>query len=730
MANTPRLKQINGETSGSIVFIGANEQGAEDNNHLFWDITNKTLVIGENTPPISTKLFLRGTTSDSSEHLFAGYDASGTSRFRIRNDGLVQLGTTGSLNSGVGGAYHVRNFIGNHASTSSANEIETGLSQRITFQPTSNSTVRGSASRFSALKYGSNKIKLMYGVVAEGMNLGEANFDANSLSGIYGLLAISRNQYGGATDINIGSMFAIDALTSSDSASGQTANITNYGGLNIRFDGSTEATVTNMYGIKLNTPVNTTGASATNTYVLYSGANTLGTNNYGLYINGIDTDSYIQGNLGIGTSSISAKLHISETSGDIIRISGTNGLTKYILDTDGQLGTCAGPSSAAIISTIGQYHQSSGFDTGFAYYGRGAASTTMSIQHIGTNASPIALSVGFQGTQTGTVTGMRSLAWGSGTATTNIAVQGSSRDATSYSIGIDGVNAGSESTAPSEYRAAVRGVSSSNLDAVSYGGLFSAYWNDATITFNETYYGISASATGTTGLVKSTGDLIGANFAATGTNTSGDVIALRVPATANTGKVILGADSISGTEFLQVTGDTHLNGGLKLDNLTTTPVTGYVLQSTDVNGNADWVDPTTLASSNSFLTAQTTDATSTELLIGGNGGTRIPVASNSIQAFKITVTAIMSAANGDSPIASVGDSWCHTYKGVIKNISGTTSIVGTITEVTIAEDTNTDSWTATVSADDANDALTIDVTGNIDETVEWKAEIEVTENSY
>lgn len=39
-----------------------------------------------------------------------------------------------------------------------------------------------------------------------------------------------------------------------------------------------------------------------------------------------------------------------------------------------------------------------------------------------------------------------------------------------------------------------------------------------------------------------------------------------------------------------------INGGVVLGGLTTTPAAGYVLQSTDANGTADWVDPSTLIS--------------------------------------------------------------------------------------------------------------------------------------
>ena len=50
MANTPRVKQLKGDASGSILFIGANGQCAEDNFNLFWDDNNSRLGLLTATP--------------------------------------------------------------------------------------------------------------------------------------------------------------------------------------------------------------------------------------------------------------------------------------------------------------------------------------------------------------------------------------------------------------------------------------------------------------------------------------------------------------------------------------------------------------------------------------------------------------------------------------------------------------------------------------------------------
>lgn len=48
--SSARVKQIKGDTSGSILFIGAGGQGSEDNSNLFWDISNLRLGVATSVP--------------------------------------------------------------------------------------------------------------------------------------------------------------------------------------------------------------------------------------------------------------------------------------------------------------------------------------------------------------------------------------------------------------------------------------------------------------------------------------------------------------------------------------------------------------------------------------------------------------------------------------------------------------------------------------------------------
>lgn len=102
---------------------------------------------------------------------------------------------------------------------------------------------------------------------------------------------------------------------------------------------------------------------------------------------------------------------------------------------------------------------------------------------------------------------------------------------------------------------------------------------------------------------------------------------------------------------------------------------------------------------------QTTDATQTTLPLSQS------ITSDSIQSFVIRITAIEPAT---------GDSWFREYKGAIKNISGTTSIVGVgVPYDSYAEDTGAATWDVSVEANDSTDALDIKVTGEAAHTIEW-----------
>lgn len=124
------------------------------------------------------------------------------------------------------------------------------------------------------------------------------------------------------------------------------------------------------------------------------------------------------------------------------------------------------------------------------------------------------------------------------------------------------------------------------------------------------------------------------------------------------------------------------------------------------------------AQSSELLARNTTsDASWTELFLDGNSA-NVSVMSNSAWTFIITVTGFSSSGNVGS----------YEIKGAIKNISGTTTIVGTPTVNTIAEDDS--SWNVRVSADDSSDKLVIEAAGADATDIRWLATIKTTEVSY
>jgi hypothetical protein len=114
------------------------------------------------------------------------------------------------------------------------------------------------------------------------------------------------------------------------------------------------------------------------------------------------------------------------------------------------------------------------------------------------------------------------------------------------------------------------------------------------------------------------------------------------------------------------------------------------------------------------LRKETNVATQIELFLD-NAGSRMSVPTNATWTFEIQVAARSTAST------SAG----YLMKGVIENISGTTSFIGTPTIETLGEDAA--SWDATVVADNTNDALAIKVTGATSTTIRWVATVRTTE---
>lgn len=114
----------------------------------------------------------------------------------------------------------------------------------------------------------------------------------------------------------------------------------------------------------------------------------------------------------------------------------------------------------------------------------------------------------------------------------------------------------------------------------------------------------------------------------------------------------------------------------------------------------------------------TTTVTPGELFLNGSS-LRCTIAADTTWAFTITVVARRTDADNESA--------AYEFKGCIDNNAGTTALVGTVTKTVLAEDTP--AWDCDVTASDANDAVTITVTGENAKTIRWVAMTELTEVS-
>jgi len=117
----------------------------------------------------------------------------------------------------------------------------------------------------------------------------------------------------------------------------------------------------------------------------------------------------------------------------------------------------------------------------------------------------------------------------------------------------------------------------------------------------------------------------------------------------------------------------------------------------------------------------TTNATPTEILLNGTASTsRLTITSGKLFAF----TARISGIKSDGTAAAH-----YVRKGTIKNVAGTTTLVGSIE--TIGTDVEDNAATdVAITANNTTDALQIDVTGIAAETWRWVAVVEGVEIGY
>jgi hypothetical protein len=119
------------------------------------------------------------------------------------------------------------------------------------------------------------------------------------------------------------------------------------------------------------------------------------------------------------------------------------------------------------------------------------------------------------------------------------------------------------------------------------------------------------------------------------------------------------------------------------------------------------------------LRNKTTNNTATTLFLNGSS-TRLTVTSGTI----IFADVLISGVKSDGSAAA-----CYKRKVAIKNVAGTTSLIGSVETIgtDIEDNASTD---VSITADDTNDALQINVTGITGETWRWVAVVEGLEIAY
>ena len=104
----------------------------------------------------------------------------------------------------------------------------------------------------------------------------------------------------------------------------------------------------------------------------------------------------------------------------------------------------------------------------------------------------------------------------------------------------------------------------------------------------------------------------------------------------------------------------------------------------------------------------TTTATITELLMNGN---RFTMAAESVVGFKMQVVAREDATN---------DCKYWELSGAVKrDAANNTSLVGSVTKTVIGADAGASAWDVTVDADDTNESLRVQATGEASHTISW-----------
>lgn len=128
------------------------------------------------------------------------------------------------------------------------------------------------------------------------------------------------------------------------------------------------------------------------------------------------------------------------------------------------------------------------------------------------------------------------------------------------------------------------------------------------------------------------------------------------------------------------------------------------------------------------MSKATTDGTAGTLSTDGSTATRFFQLSID-NGMSIAFEGVVSARQSGGAAGTVGDCKAWKFEGVIKNISGTISLVSAVTPTVIGTaDAGASAWSVAVTADSGNTCLKVAVTGEASKTIQWKARIRALDN--
>ena len=115
-----------------------------------------------------------------------------------------------------------------------------------------------------------------------------------------------------------------------------------------------------------------------------------------------------------------------------------------------------------------------------------------------------------------------------------------------------------------------------------------------------------------------------------------------------------------------------------------------------------------------FWSGSTTNATPTILNLDGAATNRFTIASSTALAVDILLVARRSDTQ---------DKWlvARRFLGIRRDGSNNTALIGSVQTLGTDQSAGSPTWTFTLSADDTNEALQLEVTGAASETIQWRA---------